>query len=117
MIRKHDETELMRTIKHELNKSGRCRLLRNTVGFDKEKAVKYGYVGSPDLWGVLPTGHCIGIEVKAPGGRIRPEQTAWFKAASKWGVRGGLARTLEGAWRLLEDAEAGIVHAEVMDYG
>jgi hypothetical protein len=115
-VRKHDETDLMREIKHRLNETGRCRLLRNTVGVDVSRGVKYGYVGSPDLWGVLPSGVCFAIEVKTPTGRIRPEQSAWFKAAYKWGVRGGVARSLDGAFRLLDEAEAGPMTGDLRDY-
>jgi hypothetical protein len=115
-MRKHEETDLMRLIKHELNLSNRCRLLRNTVGYDKEKKVKYGYVGSPDLWGILPNGRCFAIEVKTPKGRIRPEQVQWWTSAYKWGMQGGVARSLEGAWRLLKEAEEGITSPELKDY-
>jgi hypothetical protein len=117
-VRKHIETERMRLIKHELNKSDRCRLWRNNVGFDKLLKIKYGLgEGSADLVGPLADGHWLAIETKSDDGRLSEVQRAWWKAAIAWKIRGGLARTLEGAWRLLEDAEAGIVHAEVMDYG
>ena len=110
------ETQLMRLIKHELNTSGRCRLVRNNVGVDSEKGVRYGLVGSPDLWGPLPSGRLFGIEVKTPTGRIRPEQHQWWRAAGKWNVTGGVCRSVEGAWRALADAEAGKVWSELHDY-
>jgi hypothetical protein len=65
---------------------------------------------------VLPSGVCFAIEVKTPTGRIRPEQSAWFKAAYKWGVRGGVARSLDGAFRLLDEAEAGPMTGDLRDY-
>lgn len=111
------ETEIMRLIKHELNVTGRCRLLRNNVGVDTEKGIRYGLgTGSPDLIGTLRGGQCLAIEVKTPTGHIRPEQKAWFKAAYAFGVRGGIARSVEGAFRLLEEAERGEMTGELRDY-
>jgi hypothetical protein len=111
------ETQLMRLQKHELNLSKRCRLVRNNVGVDIERGIKFGLgEGSPDLCGVLTSGHAFCIETKVPGGRIRPAQIAWWRAAYKWGVRGGIARSLEGAWRLLDEAERGPMTGELRDY-
>jgi hypothetical protein len=107
----------MREQKHHLNLTGRCRLIRNNVGVDKIMGVRFGLgVGSPDLVGVLRNGICFCIETKVPGGRIRPEQAAWFRAAYKFGVRGGVARSLAGAFQLLADAERGPMGPELVDY-
>lgn len=116
-----NETGLLRQIKHELNSSGRCRLLRNNVGVDTEQGIRFGLGnGSADLVGVLVGGHALAIEVKRPGSRpgtlLRPDQVSWWRAAYKWGVRGGVARSLPGAWRLLEEAEAGQMTGELRDY-
>lgn len=100
------ETQIMREIRHRLNQTGRCRLVRNNVGLDREHKVKYGLgTGSPDLVGVLRSGRVFMIEVKTPTGRIRPEQKAYWEAAKKWGVTGGFARSVEEAFQLLDEAE------------
>lgn len=111
------EKQIQSEIKHFLNVSDRCRLVRNNVGVDTEKGVRYGLgVGSPDLVGTLPGGINFCIEVKTPEGRIDPAQRAWWKAALKWGIRGGVARSLDGAWRLLDEAERGVTSMELKDY-
>jgi hypothetical protein len=112
------ETQIMRIVKHHLNLTGRCRLVRQNVGFDKEKQVKYGYAGQPDLIGVLRGGVCFCLEIKAPGGRVRPEQKAWWRSAYQWGVRGGVCRSLDGAMRALEAAEKqyALYEGEVIDF-
>lgn len=117
-----NETTLLRQIKHELNSSGRCRLLRNNTGVDTEQGIRFGLGnGSADLVGVLLHGQAFAIEVKRPGSRpgtlIRPDQLLWWKAAYKWGVRGGVARSMAAAWRLLEEAERGEMTEELRDYG
>jgi hypothetical protein len=110
------EATLMREIRHHLNVSGRCRLVRQNVGVDVERGIKYGYTGQPDLIGVLKDGRCFCIEVKTPKGRVRPEQINWWRSAYQWNVTGGIARSLEGAWRLLDEAERGPMTGDLRDY-
>jgi hypothetical protein len=82
------ESQIQADIRAALNRDGRCRLLRNSVGFDHEKKVRYGLgVGSPDIIGVLRDG-------------------AWWVAAKKWGVQGGIATSVDEAMGLLEQAES-----------
>jgi hypothetical protein len=82
--------------------------MRNSCGFDHEKKVRYGLsVGSPDLVGVLRSGRAFCIEVKSPGGRLRPEQAAFWRAARAWNVAGGVATSVADALALLEAACAG----------
>jgi len=40
--------------------------------------IAYGAVGSPDIHGIIPgSGKYLGIEVKASGKKLKPEQQAW----------------------------------------
>ena len=113
----NNETELMRVVKHHLNVSMRCRLVRNNVGLDMEKGVRYGLgKGSPDLVGVLPSGHNFCIETKMIRGRVSDDQKAWWRSAIRWGVRGGVVKSIAGAWRCLRDAEQGITFEELQIY-
>ncbi len=99
------ETTIMREIRDALNATGRCRLVRNAVGFDAVNRQRYGLVGSPDLWGVLKGGQCFAVEVKTPIGRLSNDQKRWWTAARRWGIQGGTARSVEEAMSLLDEAE------------
>lgn len=100
------ESAILRDIRDALNRTGRCRVVRNNVGVDVDRGTRYGLGnGSPDLVGVLRNGRAFCIEVKAPRGRMRPEQEAWWRAARAWGVTGGVARSVPEALALLAEAE------------
>lgn len=102
------ETPIMRDIRAAVARSGRARLLRNNVGFDREKKMRYGLsIGSPDLVGCLRSGRVFCLEVKTPTGRISPEQKAWATAARKWGCFVAFVRTPAEALDALERAERG----------
>lgn len=93
------ETRLQHEIRQAVNASGLAIVMRNNIGFDRERGVKYGLgLGSPDLIGCLiPSGRMVAIEVKTPIGRVSPEQRAWHNA---WGSRGVLvivARSVQDA--------------------
>lgn len=102
------ESAVQAQIRLQLNATGRCRLVRNNVGVNVEAGVRYGLGnGSPDLVGVLRGGRSFCIEVKrSKGGRVSPAQVAWWRAYRAWGGLGGVANSLEEAFRLLDEAEA-----------
>lgn len=101
------ETALTRNIRLAVNRTGRARIVRNNVGVDSTRGVRYGLGnGSPDLCGALRGGRAFCIEVKTRTGRLRPEQEAWWRSARQWGVLGGVARSVEEALTLLTEAEA-----------
>jgi hypothetical protein len=39
-----------------------------------KRFIRFGFPGCPDVLGQLHDGRLIGVECKAPGGRLRPEQ-------------------------------------------
>ncbi|MDR1933801.1 MAG: VRR-NUC domain-containing protein [Spirochaetales bacterium] len=55
---------------------------RNSVGAVRIRPGQFyrfgGPVGSSDILGVLPGGRLLAVEVKAPGGRLSPEQKQFF---------------------------------------
>jgi hypothetical protein len=64
-----------------------------------DRWVHFGKKGSADLLGCLPGGRFLAVEVKAPGGRLSPEQKQFLAD----GIRGvncfDIQRKLEsGAW-------------------
>lgn len=99
------ETKIQRAIREAINRSGHALVARNNVGFDAGNRIPYGLGrGSPDLVGTLRNGVCFCIEVKTPAGRLSREQQAWWRAARKWGIRGGVARSVPEALALLSEA-------------
>lgn len=102
------ERAIQNDIRAAINRTGRARLVRNNVGVDVQRGVRYGLnVGSPDLVGVLRSGRAFCIEVKAKDGRLRREQICWWRAAQSFGITGGVARSVPEAMDLLEAAERG----------
>lgn len=93
------ESILMRKIEVALCEKG-CWVLRTNSGVyygqDGER-VRIGFVGLSDLIGCNPNGEIFFIEVKLPGGRIRPEQTKFLDAMKGRGFRAGLAYSVEDA--------------------
>jgi len=96
--------------------SGNCRLFRNNTGTLKDangRPVQFGLCkGSADLIGWTTrtiTPEMVGtqvavftsIEVKAPTGRLRPEQQAWLDAVQAAGGVAGVARSVADAQQLL----------------
>lgn len=104
------ETPIMAAIRKAVNCDGRARLVRNNVGFDAEKKVRYGLgVGSADLVGFLLDGSArlFCIEVKTPTGRLSPEQRAWIGAVRRNHGFAAVARSVPEAMAALERALAG----------
>lgn len=68
-VRNNEETALVAKIRLELGKRTDVIMFRNSVGYDKEKHVKFGLMkGSSDLIGLVkPSGRFIALEVKLPG--------------------------------------------------
>jgi hypothetical protein len=99
------ESEIQSRIRQAINQTDKARVMRNSVGFDFDKRIRYGLgVGSPDLIGVLRNGRVFALECKAKNGRLSTEQAAWWLAARQWGITGGVAKSVEDALLLLEAA-------------
>lgn len=57
--------------------------------------------GFSDLFGVLPGGKAIFIEVKSPKGKPSDEQTNFLNTVSKTGATAGVARSFEDVIRII----------------
>lgn len=53
---------------------------RQNSGVTREggRFIRYGWVGCADVLGQLKDGRFLAVEVKAPGGRLRPEQVTFL---------------------------------------
>lgn len=66
------------------------------------RPIQVNLPGCPDLIGFLaPFGRFLGIEVKAPGGRLRPAQEAFRDALTRSGGLYIVARSVEDVTREL----------------
>ncbi len=103
-----NESTILKAIRLALNRTRRVRVVRNTVGVDADRGVRYGLgVGSADLIGMLPTGRVFAIEVKTPTGRLSSHQHTWLAAVRRWGGFAAVARSTDDALDALARAESG----------
>ncbi len=80
------------------------RVVRSILGRHR---IAFGLgVGSPDLVGSLE-GRALGLELKAPGGHLSPEQERWHAAARRRGVAVFTVRSVEEARMAIERARRG----------
>ncbi len=64
--------------------------------------VKFGFVGCPDVLGQLRDGRLLGVEVKAPRGRLSPEQAVMLERINTAGGLAFVARDCRDVHRELE---------------
>lgn len=64
--------------------------------------------GFSDLFGVNKLGRAVFIEVKAPTGRLTPEQENFLKQMSRLGAYAGVARCPEDAVKILAGVPLGL---------
>lgn len=70
---------------------------------------RYGLVvGAADLVGILaPAGRLVGLEVKTPAGRARPEQRQWAALVRRHGGFCCVVRSVDEARAAIERAKGG----------
>lgn len=73
------ERDIVKKIRTELLDRLGVRLHKATGG-------PYGEIGASDLYGTLPGGRAVYVEVKMPGKKGRPEQVHWLEAEAKMGA-------------------------------
>lgn len=108
------ETQLMRQILLALSSSPGVRVWRNHVAAavplrDSATVQRFGVPGSPDILGArtilvggVPFARAIGVEVKAPTGRVSDLQRAWLEAHRAQGWLCGVARSVPEALAILD---------------
>jgi VRR-NUC domain len=57
-----------------------------------ERFIRFGWRGCSDLIGMLKNGRLLAVEVKAPGGRLRPEQGEFLSLVRRFGGVAFMAR-------------------------
>jgi hypothetical protein len=54
--------------------------------------IRFGFTGCPDVLGMLRDGRLLGVEVKAPKGKLRPEQAVFLERIRSGGGVSFVAR-------------------------
>lgn len=54
--------------------------------------IRFGFIGCPDVLGMLRDGRLLGVEVKAPKGKLRPEQAVFLERVRAGGGVAFVAR-------------------------
>lgn len=76
-------------------------ILPETAGAAR-RVIRGAPAGTPDILGALPGGILFGIEVKAPGGKVRPAQAAWIERARASGARAAVVFSAAEALRVYD---------------
>lgn len=70
-----------------------------------DRFIRFGFRGCPDVLGQLKDGRLMGVEVKAPAGRLRPEQALFLERIRCAGGVAFVARDLRDVLRSLGEAQ------------
>ncbi|MGV8892349.1 MAG: VRR-NUC domain-containing protein [Burkholderiaceae bacterium] len=66
--------------------------------------IRFGWVGCPDVIGQLKDGRLLGVEVKAPKGKLRPEQVIFLERIRAAGGVAFMARDCRDVLRELNQS-------------
>lgn len=67
--------------------------------------LRFGWPGCPDVLGQLKDGRLLGVEVKGPAGKLRPEQTVFLNRVRAAGGVAFMARDCRDVRRELQALE------------
>lgn len=67
--------------------------------------IRFGFTGCPDVLGMLRDGRLLGVEVKAPKGKLRPEQAVFLERIRSGGGVSFVARDCRDVLRELGFSE------------
>lgn len=93
--RLNPEASLVSTIRDYCNVKGLPYLRLESGDKDKAHRGRGATVGCPDIAILLPTGHTLWVETKAPKGRLRESQMVFAARCAQFGVPHVVARKLE----------------------
>ena len=78
-----------------------CERMNNGAAKLGNRFIRFGWPGCPDVLGQLYDGRLLGVEVKGPAGRLRPEQTIFLDRIRGAGGVAFVARDLRDVHREL----------------
>ena len=78
-----------------------CERMNSGAARIGARFVRFGFKGCPDVLGQLKDGRFLACEVKAPAGRLRPEQALFLERINKTGGLGFVARNCRDVFNAL----------------
>ena len=78
-----------------------CERMNSGAARMGARFVRFGFKGCPDVLGQLNDGRLLGVEVKGPTGRLRPEQSVFLERIRFAGGVAFVARDLRDVLREL----------------
>ena len=82
-----------------------CERMNSGAAKVGSRFIRFGWPGCPDVLGQLRDGRLLGVEVKAPTGKLRPEQAIFLDRIRGAGGVAFLARDCRDVMRELETAK------------
>lgn len=103
------ETPLYEQIRDALGYAGLAWVERTQSGKVKVARgwMQLARIGTPDLMGYAANGQAVCLEVKVPGGKPRPEQSAFIERAKRHGAIADVVSSAAEAVRLVAGAIRG----------
>ena len=78
-----------------------CERMNSGAARVGNRFIRFGFAGCPDVLGQLTDGRFLGVEVKSPTGKLRPEQTVFLERVRGAGGVAFMARDLRDVLREL----------------
>lgn len=82
-----------------------CERMNSGAARIGSRFVRFGFKGCPDVLGQLRDGRLLGVEVKGPTGRLRPEQAFFLERVRESGGVAFTARDCRDVLRELDRAK------------
>ena len=78
-----------------------CERLNSGAAKVGGRFIRFGFTGCPDVLGQLKDGRLLGVEVKAPKGKLRLEQAVFLERINGAGGLGFIARDCRDVFKAL----------------
>lgn len=78
-----------------------CERMNTGAARIGDRFIRFGFPGCPDVLGQLKDGRLLAVEVKAPAGRLRPEQRAFLSLVGENGGCVIVAKDCRDVYRVL----------------
>lgn len=78
-----------------------CERMNSGAARVGNRFIRFGFKGCPDVLGQLRDGRLLGVEVKSPTGKLRPEQSVFLERVRGAGGVAFVARDLRDVMREL----------------